>query len=370
MTVLFSLSLLLLIYTFIGYPILLAIVSLFFNRKPKKEPQTPHISFIVSAYNEEAVIREKIHNTFALDYPPELLEFIVVSDGSTDGTDDIVREYEYKGVRLVRVEGRKGKTYCQNRAAREARGSVLVFSDANSMYDHQAVRELVANFTDENVGVVCGELRYIAEPGKQERLYWKMEVLLKQLESKIGSCLGVNGAMYAIPKHLFVPLQDHLQSDLIEPFLVYKKGYRVVYDSTAFCTEQAESNHVGFHRKRRIMHGAFLSFWELVPFLNVFRYRWYSITLLSHKVLRWLSSFFLMVLFISSASLTHHPVIGMFFVLQCMFLFMALAGTFMQAKPFSIAYYMMVTQVASLAAIADTLSGKKRSTWDTTRKHV
>lgn len=368
MKYLFFISLGLLVYTFVWYPLMLFIVSRLFSKQTKKDSRLPSVTLIISAYNEERSIREKLENTLKLDYPKEQLEIIVVSDGSTDNTDTVVRSFEKRGVALMRIDGRKGKTHCQNRAVEKASGEILIFSDANSMYDSRAIRVLVSNFADPNVGVVCGELRYIKRSDTEETLYWKLEVLLKHWESSIDSCLGVNGAMYAIPKMLYVPLEDSMQSDFIEPFFVYRNGYRVIYEREAYCTEEAGSNASEFERKRRIMHGAFSSLSQISEFLNPFRYGWYSISLWSHKVLRWGVSVLLFSLFISTVFLANGCVLfAVLLGIQMSVYIGALLGRFFPRTIFSIPYYIVLVQIASFLAILDWISGKQSSAWESSR---
>ena len=316
----FGISLAILVYTFAGYYGLVFVVS-----RLKKKPvakylppdgKLPTVTMLIAAYNEEKVIREKIENTLALDYPRDRLQIVVFSDGSTDATDAIVKSYSSAGIQLLRVEGRKGKTHCQNEAVKIATGDILVFSDANSMYDRHAIKKLIQNFHDEEVGVVVGELRYSHEDVIQEGLYWKMERFLKVHESSIESCLGANGAIYAIRRNLYKPLPDDAISDFIEPFFVYRQGYRVVYESTAFAIEHiGETTAIESLRKQRIITRTLSSFKYIIDFLNPFKYGWYSIALWSHKLIRWFASLFMTVTFVSNIFLIGHLGFFIFFIL-------------------------------------------------------
>lgn len=367
MELLFAICAGILAYTFLGYPLLAFLISRIRRRPVLRAPQYPAVTFIISAYNEQAVIAEKIENTLALEYPRHLLSIIVLSDGSTDATDQIVARYESQGVRLLRVDGRRGKTYCQNRAVEISTGDILVFSDANSMYDPSSVRELVANFSDPHIGVVCGELRYRKRPGTEEGLYWNIETLLKTWESAIDSCLGVNGSMYAIRRSAFVPLPDYAQSDFVEPFMVYRQGYRVIYDPAAFCIEEPASNHGEYDRKVRIVHGALRNTVFLAGFLNPFRYGWYSVTLWSHKVIRWFMPVFLIGTFVSSAFLVSRPVYCAIFLAQAIIYGLGLLGRFVPGRIFSLPYYLLLINTASLVAIANLILGKPVETWEPVR---
>lgn len=361
-------SLGLLAYVYAGYPALVFGLSRIIRRPVRKSPITPRVSLIISAYNEADVIEAKINNALALDYPKDLLEIIVVSDGSTDRTDDIVRSFGINTVRLLRIEGRRGKTFCQNEAVAFARGEIMVFSDADSMYDARAIRELVANFSDARVGVVCGELRYIKDSAIGEGMYWNIETFLKRAESSIDSCLGVNGAIYALRKTDYINLPSHGQSDFIEPFLIYKKKLRVVYDPSAFCTEKAVTHSNEFTRKERIVTGALESLSIICEFLNPFRYGWYSFTLWSHKVIRWFTFVLLIVIFISNAFLLSNPLFATLFIAQIVCYTFALIGFFSRWKIFSIPHYFALLHFASLSAFIKVLRGKTATTWETVSK--
>ena len=238
LTIVFRLAVLIVVYTYFLYPVLLLLLT-----AGKKEveyapfAEWPLISLIIAAHNEEAVLKEKLENSLSLDYPHERLEIIVASDGSTDATEDIVASFAERGVRLHRVRERGGKTQAQNEAVRLANGQFFVFSDANSMYDKQALKNLLRPFADARIGCVCGELRY-ANPagdaaGKGEGAYWRYEQFLKGRESLLSSTLGANGSIYALRRELFEELESDIISDFIMPVRVWRRGFRVVYAPSA-----------------------------------------------------------------------------------------------------------------------------------------
>ena len=216
----------LVVYVYVGYPLLLKLVHLLAGRTPAHEPtREPTLTLVISAFNEEASIREKLDNTLQLDYPSERLQVLVVSDASDDRTDDIVREYEGRGVGLVRMTERGGKTVGLNAALREASGEVVVFSDANAMYRRDALRRLAAPFADPAVGAVVGESTYHdSETASEasESLYWKYETAIKRLESETGSVVGGDGAIYAIRRSLYVPMRADALSDFVNPLQIVK----------------------------------------------------------------------------------------------------------------------------------------------------
>ena len=361
-----AVSLFLIFYIYVGYPLLLIVLARLFSRPVGKGAYEPRVSFIISAYNEEEIIREKIENTLSLEYSKDKLEIIVCSDGSTDDTDAIVRSFE-GNVRLLRIEGRKGKPECQNQGVRVATGDILVFSDANSMYDRKALQYLLENLYDPTVGVVCGELRYVRNDKSDEGLYWKLEKKLKQNESMLGSCLGANGAIYAMRRSLYRELPPYACSDFVEPFYAYDLQYRVVYEPRAFCTEVPGDNAQEFKRKQRIVLNSFQSIPLIRKFLNPLAYGWYSISLWSHKMLRWYAFMFLILIFFSNLFLLDTPIFLVLFVLQICFYLFALIGMFSQFKLFSIPYYFTIVNLASLLAFVDVCTGQKITAWEKNR---
>ncbi len=191
-----------LLYTYAGYPILLAVVSTLRPRKVQRGEFEPTVSVIITAYNEERDLAAKLENTLTLDYPRELLEIIVASDCSTDRTDDIVRQFAARGVQLNRRPERLGKTAAQNAAVEQARGEIILFSDATSLYQPNVLRAMMPNFADAKVGCVAGRLLYVdpseSHIGRGARSYWSYETFLKKHESRVGSLIGASGCLYAV----------------------------------------------------------------------------------------------------------------------------------------------------------------------------
>src|SRR5438552_11189613 len=199
--IIFWLSASALLYTYAGYPILLALVSTVRPRKVRRGKFETPVTVIITAYNEERVLAAKIENTLALDYPRELLEIIVASDCSNDHTDEIAREFVGQGVRLHRQPERLGKTAAQNAAVEQAHGEIILFSDATSLYQPDAVRAIMPSFADPSVGCVAGRLEYVDDSGspvgRGARSYWSYETFLKSHESRVGSLIGASGCLYA-----------------------------------------------------------------------------------------------------------------------------------------------------------------------------
>jgi cellulose synthase/poly-beta-1,6-N-acetylglucosamine synthase-like glycosyltransferase len=329
------------------------------------------------------VIEDKIKNTLNLNYPKEKLEIIVFSDSSSDQTDDIVKMYEKDGIKLLRIEGRKGKTFCQNRAVEEVKGEIIVFSDANSMYKRDAVRKLVRNFADERIGCVSGELKYINSANKKdensEGIYWKYEQIIKKLESKVSSLVGANGAIYAVRKKLYVPLEDFAISDFAEPLMIFEKGYRVIYEAEALAFEINDDTFKdSYSRRVRIVTRTFnniIRSSEILELFNPIKYGWYSIQLVSHKLLRWFTGLFMFILLLLNIILAKESwVYATILILQLLFYLAALLG-FLNQKFFpkkegrllNYIFYFCLSNIAMLNGIINAVLKNKIITWDTKR---
>src|SRR5580765_906212 len=259
-TFLFWLCIAHLLYVYMGYPLLITVLAKLFGQSCDQDVAfQPSVSLLVSAYNEVSVIEAKIQNSLALDYPAELLEIVVISDCSDDGTDNLVCGFEARGVRLIRQNQRLGKSAALNFAVPQARGQVLVFSDANAIYQPEAVRLLVRHFSNAKVGYVVGNARYYesgmeSSSAKSESLYWKLEAYLKAKESSFASVVGGDGAIYAIRQELFTPLHATDINDFLNPLQIIACGYNGVYEPDAICYEEAaKSFTLEYQRKVRII---------------------------------------------------------------------------------------------------------------------
>ena len=309
MVLLFCISAGALLYAFAGYPLLLwLIVRARGERRILHGTALPGVSVIISAFNEAAVIRQKLENTLALEYPGDRLEIVVISDASTDATDDIVREFAPYGVRLARQDARRGKTAGLNDVVPGVSGEIVVFSDANAMYAPDALRMLVRNFADPAVGCVTGEARYTetshtaADDG--ERAYWNYEIKVKRLETAVGSMVGGDGAIYAIRKRLWQRLPDNAINDFLNPLQIASLGWRTVYEPAAVCFEET-AGKVGteYRRRIRIVSRSWRAIFQAPAVLNPFRVGFFAVSVVSHKVLRWLSGPLLLLSAVSLAGI-------------------------------------------------------------------
>ncbi len=305
----FWVCLVFLAYVYVGYPLLLWVLPKrdVAARGELSDADLPTVSLVIAAYNEEKVIEEKVRNALALDYPREKLEIWVASDGSTDGTNEILGRFEAEGVRVNYVTPRGGKTRALNRTVPLTSGEIVAFSDANAMYRPDALRKLVRHFRNPAVGGVSGDVQLLNEDvsfGQSEGLYYKYERFIQLMESRFHSIVGADGAMYAIRRELFVPPSNNIiLDDFVVSMTVARQGYRVLYDPEAVATESATPDAAQeFRRKIRISAGAAQAIkqGEGLPRPDQ---GWFVLCYLSHKVLRWLSPWFLLGLLFANVHL-------------------------------------------------------------------
>jgi cellulose synthase/poly-beta-1,6-N-acetylglucosamine synthase-like glycosyltransferase len=367
----------LLVYVYAGYPALLAILAPFVRRKKPEPGYMPAISFLIAARNEEAGIGEKIEQTLALDYPADKLEILVLSDSSTDRTDEIVKSFPDPRVRLLRMEPRRGKTSAQNRGVREARGDVLVFSDATTVYHPHALRYLATNYEDSRVGAVSGRYQYFDPEGKSPTglgtiAFWNYENFVKMLQSRIRTISGCCGCIYSVRRSAYTDLPDDVISDLVQPLWVIQKGYRVAFEDRALAYEETtQSATEEFAMRVRVVARGIRGVLSVPDILKPWKFTWVSFQLLSHKILRWLVPFFLILLFLSSAALAKHAWFGSAFLLQALFYLWALVSTAVPVrgrwKVLGIPLYFCILNAAALCSVVQLLRGNKFVTWETVR---
>ena len=373
-TLVFWAAVLLVVYTYLLYPALLWLLTL--GKRPAEyvDPdEWPSVSLVLVAYNETAVIRAKLENMLALDYPRDRLELIVVSDCSDDGTDEVAAEYAEQGIRLYRVAQRGGKTLGQNAGVRLATSDILVFTDANSMYAADALRALVRPLADPRTGCVCGELRYVnpedLAAGRGEGFYWRYEQFLKRRESLLRSALGANGSIYALRRELFEELGAEIISDFIMPVRVWRRGARVVYEPRAVATEQsAVSFHGEFRRRIRIISRSMNGLWQERGVLNPFTHGFFAFQMFSHKVLRWLVPLFLIATLASAVPLADQPLYRVLLSAQLAFYLLAVLGNLFQRRLggvslFYIPAYFCATNLGALLGLWNFLTGRRYQMW-------
>jgi cellulose synthase/poly-beta-1,6-N-acetylglucosamine synthase-like glycosyltransferase len=290
-------------YIYAGYPLAVWFVGRIRGRAVQKREQRPTVSILIAAHNEEAAIARTLQNKLGLDYPRDQLEVIVVSDGSTDRTDEIVTGFASQDVVYLRQEPRNGKTAALNLAAQRATGEILVFADANSLYESTALRHMVADFTDPTVGYVTGTLAYQSSDGSMTAsgcgVYMRYENFIRRCETRVGSVVGVNGGIDAVRRSLYEPMQPDDLPDLVLPLRVVKSGYRVVYEPAAMLAEHALGTPQDEYRMRvRVSLRSLWTLADMAGLLNVGRFGFFSIQLFSHKVLRYLAFVFIALLYL------------------------------------------------------------------------
>ena len=350
--IIFWISISLIIYSTIIYLILL---NLFRNNDyVVDEDYLPTITLIICAYNEEKNILNKFKNVEDLEYPMEKIQVILADDGSDDRTVEIAKSFNF--VNILSLD-RSGKTSAQNEAVKIAQNDILVFSDANSIYHPNAIKKLARNFADQRVGVVCGELRYHEEKS-EESIYWNYEIAIKKGESRNGWLIGANGSIYAVRRESYVPLPKDAISDHLEPIKVYGNGLDIIYEPEAIAIEDAPKNVL--LRKRRIILRSLISMKYILNELNPFRKRSIYIPYVSHKLIRWFTPIFLLLIFLSSGLLINY---------SNMYLYMFYSQIFFYLLGLTISpiRYFLKVNIASLLAIIDWLKGKKQDTWEVIR---
>ncbi len=379
---LFWFSLLCIFYVYVGYPLLIALLSLLVHRKVRRDDITPFVSLLITAYNEEKHIGAKLENSLALHYPADRFEIVVASDGSTDATDEIVARYRENNrgirVRLHRVEGRVGKTATQNSAVAVCRGEIIIFSDAASMYDPEAIRAIVRNYADSEVGAVSGKYTYLdpdkSSAAKGVSTFWNLENFIKSRQSRIRTITGCSGCIYSVRRDLYVDLHPHITGDLVEPLMVLQQGYRIVFEPEALAFEEpAGKTDDEFAMRLRVIVQGMTGLLYVKNLLNPLRYPFVSLQLISHKVMRWLVPVFCLVVLLSSAVLaSSSPVYGLLFLGQVLFYLAATLGYFLEKKDihqkiFYLPLFFSTVNIAALISLFKVLRGETFVVWQTQR---
>lgn len=377
-TILFWVFAGLLFYTYLGYPLLLALVSPWFPRRAPAPDFTPSLSILLAAYNEAANIGRKIDQTLKLDYPPGKMEILVLSDCSTDGTDEIVQAVADPRVRLIRIEKRGGKTNAQNIGVLQAKGEILIFSDATTVYHPMALRYLASNYRDPSVGAVSGRYQYFDETGGSPTglgtiAFWNYENLIKKFQSRIKTISGCCGCIYSVRRSAYTELNPDIISDLVQPLKVLKQGLRVVFEDRALAYEETtQSTAEEFSMRVRVITRGIRGILSVPELLNPVRYGWIAVQLLSHKVLRWLVPFFLIGLFVSNLALLDQPLYLCAFLAQVLLYGSALASLFLPlqkvSKLLTVPSYFCIVNWAALVSVVEVMRGRKYVVWETVRK--
>jgi len=382
---LFWMCLSLIVYTYLLYPILLFVAYVIVqikrdlryllgrhNRRSSSPSQhaLPSISMVVAAYNEEHYLEDKIANLGELDYPIDRMEVILVSDGSTDRTNDILKAVGASNVQVVILPERSGKPVALNQGVACSANDVIVFSDATTLFAPDALQKLARHFSNARVGVVCGALEFQGsnESKQTEAVYWKYESMLRLMEARLGATLTASGAIYAIRRRCYRPLaSDAVIEDFVIPMNARRLGYRVVYDPEAVGTEFAAASVRGeFARRVRLAVGSFRNLGNL---MSTPLPRFAQLAFISHKLLRWMVPFLLMGMLLSNAALYHSSPYRLALAGQLFFYLWAGMGFLfhnrLQKIRFAlIGYFLLAMNLAFLIGFIRVMFGRTQTTWE------
>jgi cellulose synthase/poly-beta-1,6-N-acetylglucosamine synthase-like glycosyltransferase len=389
---LFWLMLVTLFYTFAGYGIVLSLLvwakRIFFPEKKPVSTDTyePEVCLFVTAYNEKDYVAGKVANSFSLDYPKEKVQYIWVTDGSDDGTPDLLRQYPQ--LEVYHQPERKGKIDAMNRGMQYVKAPVVIFSDTNTRLSSNTIRDMAACFADPKVGCVAGEKRIVEKDAENasaagEGLYWRIESKIKKMDAELNSAVGGVGELFAIRRELFEPVEkDTLLDDFIISLRIAKKGYRIAYTPGAYAEETASLNvKEELKRKIRIAAGGVQTIFRLPWLLNIFRYGLLSWQYFSHKVLRWTVAPVFLFLFLplniwvvtANSLWTEISVYSLVLWVQILCYLMALAGYILEHKKLRIKllfapYYFVAINYASIAGIIRHFRRQQKVTWEKSRR--
>ena len=371
---LFWSSLLAVFYVYAGYPALVFFAGYFFNKKIGQDNIAPPVTILIAAFNEEKCIEKTIQNKLALDYPGDRLEIIVISDGSTDKTDEIVQNYAEQGVKLISQLPRAGKTAALNLAVPSASGEILLFSDANSIWTPEALRNLVRNFNDPAVGYATGHMVYVnpdgALVGDGCSAYMKYENFLRRHETRIGSVVGVDGGIDAVRKKLYKTMNPDQLPDFVLPLSVAEQGFRVVYEPEAVLREETLNDSSDEYRMRvRVALRALWALFDKRQLLFDTANIVYAWQIWSHKVLRYLCFLSLIVAYLSNLFLCQEgKFFQLFFFIQNL-IYLAAAITpklkkiGINLKILNFVNYFTLLNIAAGHAFIKFLMGQKQVFW-------
>jgi cellulose synthase/poly-beta-1,6-N-acetylglucosamine synthase-like glycosyltransferase len=386
MEILFWSSILILIYTYLGYGILLFLLVKIKGKKdlPAVPPDDllPPVTFLVAAYNERKWIAEKYQNTIALDYPKEKLEILFVTDGSDDDTPEILRALSREAPLKVRVEHRperRGKIAAVHRVMPMVNAPIVIFSDANTLLNSRAIKNIVRHYLSPDVGGVAGEKRILQEEKEEasssgEGIYWQYESALKKWDARLYSVVGAAGELFSIRTDLYERIPtDTIIEDFYLTLRIAQKGYRIQYEDQAYAMETASASvKEELKRKIRIAAGGLQAIYRLAPLLNIFRYGRLSFQYISHRVLRWtLAPLALLLFFVSNLYLwqSGEAIYQIALIAQMLFYIAAALGWLMEKqklrnKALFIPYYFCMMNYAVYRGFFRIISGRQSVLWE------
>ncbi|MHB8624066.1 MAG: glycosyltransferase family 2 protein [Sulfuricaulis sp.] len=370
----FWISVFLIIYPYLGYPLVVLVGGLIRPRRVRRQSSRPTVTILIPAYNEAECIAKTIQNKLDQDYPKDKLQVMVISDGSTDGTDDIARGFAAQGVELICRKPREGKAAALNEAVKHARGDIIIFSDANSLFDREAARLMVENFADPDVGYVTGTLHLVAGVSTLSSsggdAYIRYENIVRVFETRFGSIIGVNGGVDAIRKDLYTDIPSVLITDFVLPLHVIARRYRVVYDPRVI-SQEAANKQLGpeFRMRVRVALRALQGLIYMRRLLNPIHYPVAAFCLLSHKVLRYLTFLFLPIALAANFKLAFTTPIYRWILAAHLIVYgLALLGLVVGLprilrKLTAVPSYFLLSNVAFSLAMLKFIRGETMATW-------
>lgn len=389
--IIFWVLLALIFYSYIGYGILLYFLVLLkrifsTGKRVAKEEDDPMVTLFVAAYNEKDFIDAKLKNSFTLNYPQEKIEHVWVTDGSDDGTPELLKSYS--NIQVYHNAERRGKIAAMNRGMAFVKTPIVIFSDGNTLLGENSIREIVNLFKDPKVGCVAGEKRIFAKDqdaaaGSGEGFYWKYESILKKLDAELNSVVGAAGELFAIRTELFQEVEpDTLLDDFIISLRVAMKGYKIQYSPEAYAIESASANvKEELKRKIRISAGSIQSIVRLAPLLNIFKYGLLSFQYFSHKIMRWIIvPPALLILLPINIYILHstgeHLVWSVYSIVlhgQLMFYLFSLIGWLLQNKKIGfkllfVPYYIFVMNLSMFLGFGRYIKGKQSVNWERAKR--
>ena len=376
--ILFWLSVFIIFWANIGYSLSLIVIDKLFKIKKleKNYKYEPTVTIMIVAHNEEKVIEEKMQNVLNIDYPKEKLEILVSSDNSTDKTNEIVRKIiegnQDRNIRLYEVKERKGKTNAQNEAAKIVKNEILVMTDANSMLEKNAIKEIVSVFTNQNIAYVTGRLCYTNSQdnltSNSENTYWNLDLKIRDIESRLQTITAGNGALYACRTKDYVDFNPIKCHDSAMPLYYALKGKRAIANHDAIAYEKAGENvEDEFKRKIRMNRTILSSILPNIKILNLFKYKWFTYFYLGHRTARYSLWIMHIIALVTSGILMNNNYIYMVaFIGQVAIYLIAFLKHFLKInnKLINFVYYYCITIIAQIIGVKNIITGKAKPFWE------
>lgn len=359
------------------YPMVIWVMGKLVPFKVRRVGITPYVSVIIPAYNEAKNIEQKIANTLALEYPKDRLDILVGSDGSTDETAILARKYVDQEVIFVDFKTNRGKIAVQNDLVNLSNGEILVFTDAASFLPPDAIKKMVRNFADDKVGCVAGRMRFVGTDSnlttQSQGLYWRYELKIREMESKLGSLIGVDGPLYAVRRDCYIPMEPNIISDLLTPLLVLYHGKKVVLEPEALVDEHPTlKTDQEFATRRRITLRGLVGLSTYINLLNPLKHPILAFQIFFHKVLRWFVGPLVILNVLACWALSGYWFFKSILVAYVFFFLAAALGWIaerlgMKARALTVPYYFSLVNLAATMGIIDYFRKKQAITWKPVR---